>query len=89
MKFLCGYYSMIKDILVGPLNASFFCKKSHEDKEVIYKRIFHDGTNLMLSCYRFFIFLLFYENPDTGCEEYPNVKNLRKASSYGAFIVLP
>ena len=27
MKILGGYYSMIKDILVGPLNASFFARK--------------------------------------------------------------
>lgn len=49
---------MIKDILVGPLNASFFCKKTHEDKEVLYNRIFHDGTNLIIFLLPFFYFFV-------------------------------
>ena len=58
MKILGGYYSMIKDILVGPLNASFLCKKTHEDKEVLYNRIFHDGTNLIIFLLPFFYFFV-------------------------------
>ena len=49
---------MIKDILVSPLNSSFFYKKSHEDKEVLYKRIFDDGTNLIIFLLPFFYFFV-------------------------------